>query len=95
MLDYDQGPQVADLRSQLRRLIAEHVPADYLGAFTDDPADLEVAQAFCRLLAVRGPALRGVARGVRRPGRLALGADRGARGDVGPPRATRAPSTWG
>ena len=54
MLDYDQGPQVADLRSQLRRLIADHVPADYLGAFTDDPAGLEVAQSFCRLLASQG-----------------------------------------
>jgi alkylation response protein AidB-like acyl-CoA dehydrogenase len=54
MLDFDQGPQVAELRSQLRRLIAEHVPADYLGAFTDDPADLEVAQSFCRLLAEQG-----------------------------------------
>ncbi|HET6774427.1 MAG TPA: acyl-CoA dehydrogenase family protein [Acidimicrobiales bacterium] len=54
MLDYDQGPEVADLRSQLRRLIADHVPADYLGAFTDDPADLEVAQSFCRLLAAEG-----------------------------------------
>ena len=54
MLDYDQGPEVADLRSQLRRLIADHVPADYLGAFTDDPADLEIAQSFCRLLAEQG-----------------------------------------
>ncbi|HEX6421604.1 MAG TPA: acyl-CoA dehydrogenase family protein, partial [Acidimicrobiales bacterium] len=54
VLDYDQGPQVADLRAQLRRLIADHVPADYLGAFTDDPADLQVAQSFCRLLADHG-----------------------------------------
>jgi alkylation response protein AidB-like acyl-CoA dehydrogenase len=54
VLDYDQGPQVADLRAQLRRLIADHLPADYLGAFTDDPADLAVAQAFCRLLAEEG-----------------------------------------
>jgi alkylation response protein AidB-like acyl-CoA dehydrogenase len=54
VLDYDQGPQVAELRAQLRRLIADHVPADYLGAFTDDPADLEVAQSFCRLLAEQG-----------------------------------------
>jgi alkylation response protein AidB-like acyl-CoA dehydrogenase len=54
MLDYDQGSQVADLRAQLRRLIADHVPADYLGAFTYDPADLEVAQSFCRLLASEG-----------------------------------------
>jgi alkylation response protein AidB-like acyl-CoA dehydrogenase len=54
VLDYDQGPQVADLRSRLRRLIADHVPEGYLGAFTDDPADLEVAQSFCRLLASEG-----------------------------------------
>ena len=54
MLDYDQGPQVGELRAQLRRLIADHVPDDYLGAFTDDPADLEVAQSFCRLLAEQG-----------------------------------------
>jgi alkylation response protein AidB-like acyl-CoA dehydrogenase len=54
VLDYDQGPQVAELRSRLRRLIADHVPADYLGAFTDDPADLAVAQSFCRLLASQG-----------------------------------------
>jgi alkylation response protein AidB-like acyl-CoA dehydrogenase len=54
LLDYDQGPQVADLRGQLRQLIADNVPRDFLGAFTDDPADLEVAQAFCRLLADRG-----------------------------------------
>ena len=54
MLDYDQGPEVAALRADLRRLIADNVPRDYLGAFTDDPADLEVAQSFCRLLAERG-----------------------------------------
>jgi alkylation response protein AidB-like acyl-CoA dehydrogenase len=54
VLDYDQGPQVAELRSSLRRLIADNVPTDYLGAFTDDPADLEVAQSFCRLLASEG-----------------------------------------
>jgi alkylation response protein AidB-like acyl-CoA dehydrogenase len=54
VLDYDQGPQVADLRANLRRLIADNVPPDYLGAFTDDPADLEVAQSFCRLLADEG-----------------------------------------
>jgi alkylation response protein AidB-like acyl-CoA dehydrogenase len=53
-VDYDQGPEVAALRTQLRRLIADNVPSDYLGAFTDDPADLEVAQAFCRLLAAEG-----------------------------------------
>lgn len=42
------------LRGDLRRLMEEHVPADFLGAFTDDPADLDAAQRFCRLLADRG-----------------------------------------
>ena len=45
------GPEAAALRTELRRLVADHVPPDFLGAFTDDPADLEVAQGFCRLLA--------------------------------------------
>jgi alkylation response protein AidB-like acyl-CoA dehydrogenase len=48
------GESAAALRAELRGLVAEHVPADFLGAFTDDPADLEVAQRFCRLLAQRG-----------------------------------------
>ena len=30
-----------------------NVPEHFLGAFTDNPADLETAQAFCRLLAER------------------------------------------
>jgi alkylation response protein AidB-like acyl-CoA dehydrogenase len=54
VLDYEMGHWVASLRSELRELVAEHVPVDYLGAFTADPADLEIAQAFCRLLAERG-----------------------------------------
>jgi alkylation response protein AidB-like acyl-CoA dehydrogenase len=53
-VDFDMGPDVAALRRQLRRLITEHVPPSYLGAFTDDPADLEVAQRFCRLLSQEG-----------------------------------------
>jgi alkylation response protein AidB-like acyl-CoA dehydrogenase len=53
-MDYDMGEGVTALRDQLRRLVDEHVPPDYLGAFTDDPADLEVAQGFCRLLADQG-----------------------------------------
>ena len=48
------GEEVAELRLTLRRLIEEHVPRDFLGAFTSDPADLDVAQRFCRLLAERG-----------------------------------------
>lgn len=45
------GADAAALRRQLRDLVKEHVPEDFLGAFTDDPADLAVAQQFCRVLA--------------------------------------------
>jgi alkylation response protein AidB-like acyl-CoA dehydrogenase len=53
-VDFDMGEGVAALRSELRALIQEHIPADFLGAFTNDPADLEVAQRFCRVLSERG-----------------------------------------
>jgi alkylation response protein AidB-like acyl-CoA dehydrogenase len=53
-MDFEEGEQAAALRRRLRGLIAEHVPEGYLGAFTDDPADLEVAQQFCRMLAAEG-----------------------------------------
>jgi alkylation response protein AidB-like acyl-CoA dehydrogenase len=53
-MDFQMGADADALRVELRELVGEHVPADFLGAFTDDPADLEVAQAFCRLLAARG-----------------------------------------
>ncbi len=53
-MDYELGPAADRLRGELRDLVQAHLPADFLGAFTDDPADLETAQAFCRLLAVRG-----------------------------------------
>jgi alkylation response protein AidB-like acyl-CoA dehydrogenase len=45
------GEAAAALRAELRQLIAEHIPRDFLGAFTDDRADLETAQRFCRVLA--------------------------------------------
>jgi alkylation response protein AidB-like acyl-CoA dehydrogenase len=48
------GADATALRQQLRGLVSEHVPADFLGAFTDNPADLEVTQQFCRLLADQG-----------------------------------------
>lgn len=53
-MDFDLGASATALRGELRGLVREHVPPDFLGAFTDDPADLEVAQQFCRLLAERG-----------------------------------------
>jgi len=53
-VDFRDGPDATALRGQLRQLISQHVPPDYLGAFTDDPADLEIAQRFCRTLASHG-----------------------------------------
>jgi alkylation response protein AidB-like acyl-CoA dehydrogenase len=53
-MDYEMGEGAAALRTELRRLVSEHVPRDFIGAFTDDPADLEVAQRFCRTLAEQG-----------------------------------------
>ena len=37
-----------------RGLVSEAVPETFLGAFTSDPKDLELAQSFCRLLAKKG-----------------------------------------
>jgi alkylation response protein AidB-like acyl-CoA dehydrogenase len=53
-MNFDMGEEVTALRTDLRRLVEEHVPPDFLGAFTNDPSDLEVAQRFCRLLAEQG-----------------------------------------
>ena len=53
-MDYELGDQAADLRARLRAVIAEEIPAGWLGAFSDDPADLALAQRFCRRLADEG-----------------------------------------
>ena len=53
-MDFDLGEQAAALRARLRSLIHHHLPEGYLGAFTDDPADLDVAQRFCKTLAEEG-----------------------------------------
>ena len=53
-MDFDLGERATELRTRLRALIAAHVAPDYLGAFTDDPADLEIAQRFCKTLAAEG-----------------------------------------
>lgn len=52
-MDFSLGAEAGSLRSELRELVREHVPPGFLGAFTDDPADLATAQAFCRVLAER------------------------------------------
>ena len=48
------GAQAAALRTQLRDLVGAHLPEDFMGAFTDNPADLAAAQQFCRTLAEQG-----------------------------------------
>ncbi|MEX2100098.1 MAG: acyl-CoA dehydrogenase family protein, partial [Acidimicrobiia bacterium] len=53
-MDWDLGPEAEALRARLRALIAQHIPPGWLGAFTDDPRDLDVAQRFCKLLATDG-----------------------------------------
>jgi alkylation response protein AidB-like acyl-CoA dehydrogenase len=50
-VDFSMAEAATALRGELRDLVREHVPAGFLGAFTDDPADLAAAQRFCRLLA--------------------------------------------
>ena len=50
-MDFSLGARAEALRAQLRRLIAEHLPDGFLGAFTDDPADFAVTQRFAKLLA--------------------------------------------
>ncbi|WP_345622021.1 acyl-CoA dehydrogenase family protein [Streptomyces ziwulingensis] len=53
-MDFRMEDAATGLRAHLRELVREHVPPDFLGAFTEDPADLEVTQRFCRVLADRG-----------------------------------------
>ena len=53
-LDFGMGPEADALRTRLRTLVHEQVPGGFLGAFTDDPADLAAAQRFCRTLADHG-----------------------------------------
>ena len=53
-MDYDLGDDAVDLRHRIRELIAKHVPADFLGACTDNPQDLATTESFCKLLASEG-----------------------------------------
>jgi alkylation response protein AidB-like acyl-CoA dehydrogenase len=53
-MDYDLGEHASQLRGRLRKLISEEIPPGFLGAFTDDPADLAVTQRFCHRLAEEG-----------------------------------------
>jgi len=50
-VDYALGADAAELRNHLRDLIAEHVPPDFLGEFTEDPDGPAVVERFAALLA--------------------------------------------
>ena len=41
------------LRTELRDLVRSELPPEFLGAFTDDPHDLALTQAFCKSLAAK------------------------------------------
>lgn len=53
-MDYELGDDAAELRTHLRQLISDNLPADFLGACTDDPKDLAATESFCKLLAAEG-----------------------------------------
>ena len=50
-MDYALGADAAELRNHLRDLIADHVPPDFLGEFTEDPDGPAVVERFAALLA--------------------------------------------
>lgn len=53
-MDFDLGPDADELRVRLRKLLAEHVPEDYLSPFSDDQADVDISEAFVKVLADEG-----------------------------------------
>ncbi|MFJ8816528.1 acyl-CoA dehydrogenase family protein [Amycolatopsis thermoflava] len=53
-MDFNDSERGAALRRELRDLVRSAMPREYLGAFTSDPRDLELAQNFCKLLADKG-----------------------------------------
>ena len=53
-MDFAESSETVALRAELRQMMRELLPPDFLGAFTDDPSDLETTQRFCRELGARG-----------------------------------------
>jgi alkylation response protein AidB-like acyl-CoA dehydrogenase len=51
---YRDIPAMTERRERLRSLMAEHLPKGWLGPFTDNPADLEISNRFCEVLAKEG-----------------------------------------
>lgn len=53
MLDYSENESVTRVRAELRELVAARIPEGFLGAFTDDPEDFALTEAFSRELGRR------------------------------------------
>src|SRR5665213_2958406 len=53
-LDFRESPEAESLRDQLRTMIADLLPREFVSGFTDDPADMETTKAFCREMGSRG-----------------------------------------
>jgi alkylation response protein AidB-like acyl-CoA dehydrogenase len=53
-MEFQFSAEADALRGRLREMVTRELPADFLGAFTNDPADLATTQRFCRLLAEDG-----------------------------------------
>ena len=53
-LDFRESPEAESLRDQLRTMIAHLLPEEFVGGFTDNPADMETTKAFCREMGSRG-----------------------------------------
>ncbi len=51
---YRDTEEARALRTRIRALIETHLPAHWLGPFTEDPADLAISNRFCELLAEEG-----------------------------------------
>jgi alkylation response protein AidB-like acyl-CoA dehydrogenase len=52
-VDFADTAEEAELRKELRELLDQHVPENFLGAFTNDDEDLAIAQKFCKILSER------------------------------------------
>jgi len=52
-LNFRESPEAESLRDQLRTMMSDLLPQDFVGGFTDDPADMEVTRTFCREMGSR------------------------------------------
>ncbi len=85
------GRDAAQLRGELRELVEHPCAGRLFGRVHRQPGRPRNRPAVLSDAGRQQPAVSVVAGGVRRRRGVGVGADRGARGDVGPPRAPRRP----